>query len=152
MRSYAEELLKSNPKSIVYIQCAESKGIHVLERIYICLEACKADFAKTCKPLIGLHACFLNGGYGGKLMFAIDRDGNNQIFPIAYVVVEVETKDSWEWFLHLLLEDLSAFNQRAHAFISDQHKVYRLMSFSLPFYVMYNILCCLVSFSLPSYM
>lgn len=33
---------------------------------------------------------------------------------IAYVVVEVETKDSWKWFLKLLLDDLQ----------SIQHKVY----------------------------
>lgn len=85
-------------------------------------------------------------------MSIIGRDGNNQILPIAYAMVEAETKDSWEWFLHLLLEDLSAFNQIAYDFIFYQHKVYSLNAFYLPFYVMYNILCCLVSFSLPSYM
>ncbi|CAK8576283.1 unnamed protein product [Lathyrus sativus] len=55
-------------------------------------------------------------------MSAIGRDGNNQIFPIAYAMVEAETKDSWEWFLQLLLEDLSAFNQRVYGFISDRQK------------------------------
>ena len=72
--------------------------------------------------MIGLDACFLKGEYGGQLMDAVGRDENNQIYPIAYAVVEAETKDSWEWFLHLLLEDLGAFNDRCYGFISDQQK------------------------------
>lgn len=91
------------------------------------MDACKSGFHNTCRPLIGLHACFLKGGYGGQLMSAVSRDGNNQINPISYAMVEAETKDSWEWFLHLLVFELSAFNQRAYGFISDQHKVYEFI-------------------------
>lgn len=94
LRSYGHVLLKSNPNSIVVIQCADSNGNHVFEMIYFYLEACKAGFAKTCRPLIGLDACFLKLDNGGKLMAAVRRDGNNQNFPIAYAVVEAETKDS----------------------------------------------------------
>ncbi|KAI5385810.1 hypothetical protein KIW84_072426 [Lathyrus oleraceus] len=43
LRSYGQELLKSNPTSIVVIQCADSNGNHVFERIYVSLEACKAN-------------------------------------------------------------------------------------------------------------
>ncbi|KAI5434312.1 hypothetical protein KIW84_021247 [Lathyrus oleraceus] len=42
LRSYGQELLKSNPNSTVVIQCADSNDNHVFERIYVCLEACKA--------------------------------------------------------------------------------------------------------------
>lgn len=59
LRSYGQELLKSNTNSIVVIQCADGNGNHVFERIYVCLEAYKAWFAKTCKPLIELDTCFL---------------------------------------------------------------------------------------------
>ena len=123
LRSYGEELLKSNPKSTVIIKCSENHGSPAFERIYICLDACKSGFAKYCRPIIGLDACFLKGDYGGQLMSAIGRDANNQIYPIAYAVVEAETKDSWEWFLHILLEDLRAVNDRCYGFISDQQKV-----------------------------
>ncbi|CAK8569806.1 unnamed protein product [Lathyrus sativus] len=94
LRSYGQEILKSNPNIIVVIQCGDSNGNHVFERIYVCLEACKAGFSKTCRPLIGLHACFLKGDYGGQLMSVIGRDGNNQIFPISYDVVETEARES----------------------------------------------------------
>lgn len=76
LKSYAQELLKLNPNSIVVIQCVDSNGNHVLERIYIFLEA-KAGFTKTCRPLICLDACFLKGDYGGHLMVDVGRDGNN---------------------------------------------------------------------------
>ncbi|XP_058742388.1 uncharacterized protein LOC131614867 [Vicia villosa] len=122
LRRYAQELLKSNPNSTVVIRCADSNEGPVFERIYVGLEACKYGFAKFCRPLIGLDACFLKGDFGGQLMAAVGRDGNNKIMPIAYAVVEAETRDSWDWFIKLLLEDLEAINQRAYAFISDQQK------------------------------
>ncbi|XP_050919328.1 uncharacterized protein LOC127136857 [Lathyrus oleraceus] len=64
---------------------AIDNGKHVFKRIYICLEACKVGFAKTCKRHIGLDACFLKVEYGGQLMAAVGRDGNNQNFPIGLV-------------------------------------------------------------------
>ncbi|XP_058725528.1 uncharacterized protein LOC131596807 [Vicia villosa] len=122
LRSYAEELLKSNPNSTVKIQCDDSACGPVFERIYVCLEACKSAFATTCRPLIGLDACFLKGDFGGQLVGAVGKDGNNKMIPIAYAVVEAETKDSWQWFLKLLLEDLRSIQKNAYGFISDQQK------------------------------
>ena len=29
------------------------------------------------------------------------------MFPIAYAVAKAETRESWQWFIQLLLEDLS---------------------------------------------
>ncbi|XP_058726237.1 uncharacterized protein LOC131597563 [Vicia villosa] len=86
LRNYAEELRRSNPNSTVIIKCGVSDKGPVFERIYVCLEACKAAFAYTCRPLIGLDACFLKGEFGGQLMTAVGQDGNNQIYPIAYDV------------------------------------------------------------------
>jgi hypothetical protein len=122
LRSYADELKKTNPNSTVIIKCAMGIEGLVFERIYVCLEACKAAFAYTCRPLIGLDACFLKGEHGGQLMAAVGKDGNNQMILIAYAVVEAETKDSWQWFLDLLLEDLNGIKQKEWAFISDQQK------------------------------
>ncbi|XP_027910402.1 uncharacterized protein LOC114169447 [Vigna unguiculata] len=46
-----------------------------------------------------------------------------KILPIAYVVVEVENKDSWTWFLDLLIEDLGGKQLCGGCtFISDQQK------------------------------
>jgi hypothetical protein len=123
LRTYADELINSNPNKTVIIQCVDSNSGPMFERMYVCLEACKSAFSYTCRPLIGLDACFFKGDYGGQLMAAVGKDGNNQIFPIAYAVVEAETKNSWQWFIKLLLEDLQSISQKPYAFISDQQKV-----------------------------
>ncbi|CAL5189795.1 unnamed protein product [Lathyrus oleraceus] len=54
-------------------------------------------------------------------MAAAGRDGNNGNI-IAYVIVEAEIKDSWKWFLDLLMHDLEGYNQRSYAFILDRQK------------------------------
>ncbi|KAI5393729.1 hypothetical protein KIW84_060734 [Lathyrus oleraceus] len=62
------------------------------------------------------------GDYGGQLMAVVGRDGNNKIYVIAYAIMEVVTKDSWEWFIKILMEDLESINHREDAFISDHQK------------------------------
>jgi len=54
-------------------------------------------------------------------MCAVGRDPNDEYFPFAYAVVEAETKDSWTWFLNLLLADIG--DDKQWVFISDQQKV-----------------------------
>lgn len=106
------------------------------------MEACKAAFTYTCRPLIGLDACFLKGEYGGQLIAAVGKDGNDQIYPIAYAVVESETRDSWKWFLDLLLEDLNSILPRSYGFISDQQKV-NLHIYIFTYILWYTILTLL---------
>lgn len=59
-----------------------------------------------CRPIIGLDACFLKGAFDGQLMQAVGRAANNQMFPVAMAVVEAECKDSWEWFLENLIQQI----------------------------------------------
>jgi len=42
---------------------------------------------------------FRKGYYGGRQLATIGIDPNDQMLPIVYVVVKVETKDTWSWFL-----------------------------------------------------
>ncbi|GJZ46469.1 reverse transcriptase domain-containing protein [Tanacetum coccineum] len=49
-------------------------------------------------------------------------DANNGIYPVAYDIVEAESKASWCWFLNLLGEDLGEIIQAiASVFPSDEH-------------------------------
>ncbi|WVZ21758.1 hypothetical protein V8G54_000302 [Vigna mungo] len=119
---YGHELLRSNPSSTVKIKAENINGECIFKRIYVCLKACKDSFS-SCRPIIGVDGCFLKGKYGGELLTAVGRDGNEQILPIAYAVVEVENKDSWTWFLDLLIGDLGGEAIcGACTFISDQQK------------------------------
>ena len=81
------------------------------ERIYIYLEGYKKGFLAGCRPINGLDACHLKTKTGGQLMCAVDRDPNDEYFPFAYAVVEAEIKDTWTWFLNLLLADIRNGNK-----------------------------------------
>ncbi|XP_022637898.1 uncharacterized protein LOC106763352 [Vigna radiata var. radiata] len=119
---YAEELLRANPSSTVKINVEPNQDQTIFKRIYVCLKACKDNFV-SCRPIIHLDGYFLKGKYGGELLTAVGRDANDQMCPLAYVVVKVENKESWTFFLELLIEDLGGggFCSRC-TFISDQQK------------------------------
>ncbi|KAK3020285.1 hypothetical protein RJ639_045834 [Escallonia herrerae] len=57
----------------------------------------KVGFLGSFRPFIGFDACHLKGAYGGQLMHLMGRDANGQMYPLAIVVVEQETKDNWCW-------------------------------------------------------
>ena len=42
----------------------------------------------------------------GEILAAVGRDAENRIYPIAWVVARGKNKDSWEWFVKKLQEDL----------------------------------------------
>ena len=76
------------------------------ERIYICLESCKKGFLAGCRPIICLDACHLKTKTSGQLMCVVGKNPNDKYFLFAYAVVEAEMKDTWTWFLNLLLADI----------------------------------------------
>ncbi|XP_071902556.1 uncharacterized protein [Coffea arabica] len=93
------------------------------QRLYYCLYACKKGFLDGCRPIIGLDGCFLKTAFGGQLLSALGRDGNDNMVPIAFAVVEVERYDSWKWFLELLMADLGMGRDNIPwTFISDRQK------------------------------
>ncbi|GJW55014.1 hypothetical protein Tco_0099099 [Tanacetum coccineum] len=69
----------------------------------------------------------LNSSEGSSCKLGVDhmpncRDGNNQIYPIVWVVVNVENKENWSWFMQCLSDDLGIVNGKGLTIISDQHK------------------------------
>ena len=91
--------------------------------MYICLDAVRRGWLQGCRPVIGLNGCFLKSYCKGELLTVVGRDGNNQMFPIAWAVVEVENKTSWSWFIELLLDDLGVNSQgNGWTVITDQQK------------------------------
>ncbi|KAF7810449.1 uncharacterized protein G2W53_037192 [Senna tora] len=97
MLKYAELLLERNRGSIVKLNYHDRTSLEetpVFKRIFVCLVACRDGFLNGCRPFFGLDGCHLKGPYGGVLLCAVSLDANNGLFPIAFAVVEVESKDS----------------------------------------------------------
>ena len=55
-------------------------------------------------------------------MTTVRVDPNNQMYHIAYAIVESETRESWTWFLDFLGEDLCLNNGHGLSWISDKQK------------------------------
>jgi hypothetical protein len=60
--------------------------------------------------------------FGGILLTAVGIDPNDCIYPIAMVVVEVESLVSWKWFLETLKEDLGIYNTFPWTIMTDKQK------------------------------
>ncbi|XP_039687906.1 uncharacterized protein [Medicago truncatula] len=120
---YSHEIKRSNPSSSCFIDTIPiPNATPQFQRIYICLDSCKKGFKAGCRPFIWLDGCFLKGYYGGQLLAAVGQDANNQIFVIAYAIVDVENKDNWKWFQTLLHDDLGNFREHGWNFMSDMQK------------------------------
>ncbi|WVZ19739.1 hypothetical protein V8G54_007061 [Vigna mungo] len=119
---YAHELLARNPGSTIKVAIQENDGKHILLRFYACLKACKDSFV-SCRPIIGLDGAFLKGRHHRELLTVVARDANDQMIPLAYAIVAVENKDTWSWFMELLIEDLGGPKVCSSlTLISDQQK------------------------------
>lgn len=92
----------------VEIVCTRESGAAPLkfQRMYFCLGVIKDGWKNGCRSVIGIDGCFLKGVCRGVLLVAIGRDGNGQMYPIAWSVVESENLEAWTWFLYLLKKDL----------------------------------------------
>lgn len=122
---YALELMRSNPGSSVHVALDPDENEHVFQRFYVCLDACRRGFLDGCRRVIGFDGCFLKGVVKGELLSAVGRDANNQIYPIAWAVVEYENASSWNWFLGHLQKDLNIpYGGDGWVFLTDQQKVF----------------------------
>ena len=52
------------------------------------------------KKVKSLH----HGKYKGKLLIAMATDANNEVYPLAFTIVESESKETWGWFLACLMQ------------------------------------------------
>ena len=59
--------------------------------------------------MIAVDGAHLRGKYHGVLFVAVTYDGDRRLFPIAFAIVEIEDRDTWEWFLAELDVNLGPF-------------------------------------------
>ena len=73
----------------------------------------------------GLDGCFIKLYTGAQILAATGRDANNNMYPIAFVVVPKEDKANWCWFLTQLKYALGGEEGQfgRYTFMSDRQKV-----------------------------
>ncbi|KAG8383967.1 hypothetical protein BUALT_Bualt04G0068900 [Buddleja alternifolia] len=121
---YSKKIKRSNPNSTVVLKTYvdSETGEDKFKRFYVCFDACRKGVLQGCRPLIGVDGCHLKGSHKGILLTAVGLDPNNCIFPICYSVTEAEDKETWKWFLELVIGDLGIYDQDKWTFISDRQK------------------------------
>ncbi|KAL2235316.1 UNVERIFIED_CONTAM: hypothetical protein Sindi_1263800, partial [Sesamum indicum] len=119
---YAEELRKTNSGSTVILGTNDENGQNRFEKFYVCFSALKQGFLGGCRPVICVDGCHLKGPHKGILLTAVGVDPNNNLYPIAYAVVQRESTDTWEWFLTVLKQDVCIQRDSEYTFMSDKQK------------------------------
>lgn len=139
---YRDAILRTNPGSTCIVKVGEiaETGHKIFEGFYVCFHALKKAFFGGTRRCIGLDGCFLKGVCRGQLLVAVCKDGNNQMLPIAWAIVEVENKFTWAWFLTLVKDDLHLGEGHELTLITDMQKVcpWLLIHIHLIFYILFD--------------
>ncbi|KAH9613758.1 hypothetical protein KSS87_007755 [Heliosperma pusillum] len=122
--SYIAALQQGNPTSVftMYTNPNVRSNPATFQRFFICFDALKQGWQLGCRKVLCVDACFLKTFLGGQLISAIGRDGNEQMFPLAWAVVEGENNESYEWFFQQLKTSLGEIDGDGWTIISDQHQ------------------------------
>jgi len=98
MPKYSASIEETNPSSITRLDVTSENQ---LQRVFICYGACAVGFAH-CHPLLGLDGTHIKTRYQGIILAATGIDALGQLLPLAYVVVDAENKENWQWMLQLI--------------------------------------------------
>ncbi|KAL4018522.1 hypothetical protein IC575_022120 [Cucumis melo] len=99
LRRYGEALKFTNPGTIFHMELEDDRFFKYL---FMVVGACVRGFLNCIRLVIVMDETFLKNKYRGQLIVAVYLDGNNQIYPLAFGVVDRETDDSIQWFLEKL--------------------------------------------------
>nr|XP_025625156.1 uncharacterized protein LOC112717296 [Arachis hypogaea] len=122
-------MVQKMPGSVVQIETRplyngneEAQGVKILHRVFWSFNPYVRAF-RHCKPLVQVDGTHLYGKYKGTLLVAVAQDGNQNIVPIAFALVEGETADAWHFFLRNLR--MHVVRKDGVGMISDRHESIR---------------------------
>ncbi|XP_057755559.1 uncharacterized protein LOC130974720 [Arachis stenosperma] len=120
-----EAMCHKEPSAVVHFETMPAyqgddlvPNIRVLHRVFWSYYPCIRAF-RHCKPIVQVDGTHLYGKYKGCLLVAVSQDGNNNIVPIAFAIVEGETSETWYFFLSNLRQHV--VTRDGVGLISDRH-------------------------------
>ncbi|KAL4376571.1 hypothetical protein GQ457_02G033250 [Hibiscus cannabinus] len=121
---YAYALRQANPTANIELMVERPTPFETpkFRRFYVGFTTLRDGLKKCCRPFLCLDGCFLKGKFNGEILTAVGRDGNYQIYPIAWAIVEVENRETWSWFLRNIIFDLQLGDGDGFTLMTDQQK------------------------------
>lgn len=117
--SYLQQLATANPGTLVALETSKGPGgAQRFKYLFLSFGASIRGFPFMRKVII-IDGTHLKGKFAGCLLTASAQDGNYQIFPIAFGVVDSENDMSWTWFFTKLLAVVP--DAENLVFVSDRH-------------------------------
>ncbi|XP_038975678.1 uncharacterized protein LOC120106712 [Phoenix dactylifera] len=118
---YCDAILETNPDSIAEYETIEGR----FKRLFISFHASVVGFIRGCRPLIFMDGTFIKHKDGGVILGATSKDANDDMFPIAYGVVDTEIDDNWDWFCRNLKDAIYScieWRSKQITFMTDRHQ------------------------------
>ncbi|XP_057719212.1 uncharacterized protein LOC130933607 [Arachis stenosperma] len=78
----------------------------MFDKVFWSFPSCVEAF-QHCKPFVSVDGMHLYGRYDGVLLIAVAQDGNSNVLPIAFAIVESESTESWSFFLTNMRRDVT---------------------------------------------
>ncbi|KAL4283757.1 hypothetical protein GQ457_16G006080 [Hibiscus cannabinus] len=121
---YVYTLREADPNGTfdLFVQRHTPSANPIFKRLYVCFGGLKEGFKKHYRPILSLDGCYLKGDFKGEILAVVGRDGNNQIFPVAWAIVEVENRETWAWFLEHIQINLEIGDGDRFTILSDMQK------------------------------
>lgn len=95
--AYCDEIRNTNPGSIAVVYASGQENC--FHRLFVSFRASIYGFLHACRPLLEIDKAELKGKYLGTLLCASAVDADDQLFPLAFAVVDAESDENWMWFL-----------------------------------------------------
>lgn len=118
---YMDALYRENPSTVVVWRCEDgpSGNTNQFQRVLWAFSSSIEGFM-SCRPVISIDGTHLCGKYQGTMLLAVGVDGNDQLFPLTFAIVEGENNDSWRWFMACIRTRVT--HRPDLCVISDRHR------------------------------
>lgn len=117
--TYLHMLAKANIGTVTDLHTeVDIDGDSRFKYCFVALGACVRGW-KFMRKVVIIDGAHLRGKYAGCLLTASAQDGNFQIFPIGFGIVDGENDNAWQWFFQCLKKIVQ--DKEDLTFISDRH-------------------------------
>ncbi|KAG7558554.1 MULE transposase domain [Arabidopsis thaliana x Arabidopsis arenosa] len=117
--TYLHMLTRANTGTVTDLQTEEDgNGDSRFKYCFVALGASVRGWSFM-RDVVIIDGAHLRGKYAGCLLTASAQDGNFQIFPIAFGIVDGENDKAWEWFFTCLKQIVP--DGENLTFVSDRH-------------------------------